>query len=397
MYDPNATAVMRPKDYKSFRIAAMVQVYILVRQTNPQSVQWIGKPGYIAKPIECKPKTADTDLTIEGRSIETAGLVVNPELLGFSAVFKSERKAGKAKDAWKKFVADHPPAQCLPRDGKPIRTWVGAQPGWAVQMCKNSEHYGCLMYSTYPQGLNGKYVHGDYDLFGIAAAADSTTMRRLDEKLRGLRSPNTQSVQFSVNAMTGFALVKHGEQELFADFEEEPLDVFFPGVRLGRCAMRRRPANFTERNSAAGSYFLKPAFLPVATGRSQSPKGPRWLSRSAKLLAPCGSEPSAPQAKRECAAARSDDPYQSWPRDNARPGLEAGLPSLPSIPIVCVTRVVAPDVSNSSSLRSTLDQVCQRSVLIAPWRGAPYRSGLRGEAMYGRRLSRAGRQLARSA
>lgn len=236
MYNPGATEVMRPEDVKAFQIVAMVQkLYIIVRQTNPQSVQWIGKPDYMAKPIDCKPKTADKDVTIDGRTIETAGLVVNPELPGFGSAFKSDHKTEKAHEAWQKFVADHPPAQCLPRDGKEVRTWPGAHPGWAVQMCKTSKHYGCLMYSTYPQGMNGKYVHGDYDLFGIVGADDPTRVRRVDETLSGqrhARGPRTQSVQFSVNAISRQTLVKHGEQELFADFEEEALDVFYPDGRL---------------------------------------------------------------------------------------------------------------------------------------------------------------------
>jgi hypothetical protein len=70
MYNPGATEVMRPEDVKAFQIVAMVQkLYIIVRQTNPQSVQWTGKPDYMAKPIDCKPKTADKDVTIDGRTM----------------------------------------------------------------------------------------------------------------------------------------------------------------------------------------------------------------------------------------------------------------------------------------------------------------------------------------
>jgi hypothetical protein len=238
MFDPNATAVMRPRDSQSFQRTAMIQkVYIIVRQTNPQSIQWIGKPDYMAKPIDCKPKTADLDVAIEGHHVETAGLVVNPTLPGFDRVFRSAGKAFKAAEAWQKFV-DKLHGQlglCQPRNGAEVRTWPGAQPGWGVQMCKSSKHYGCLLYSTYPQGQNGKYVHGDYDLFGIAPADDPARVRRRNEKLSGQdhsRGPNTQSVQFAVNAMSGLALVKHGEQELFAEFDDEALDVFFPDGRI---------------------------------------------------------------------------------------------------------------------------------------------------------------------
>jgi hypothetical protein len=272
MYDPSAADVMREEDIRSFRTVAMVQkVYIVVRQTNPQSVQWIGKHDYMAKPIDCKPKTLDRDVVVNGRTIETAGLVVNPELPGFATAFKSERKTEKAGHAWRKFIADHPPARCLPRDGKEIRTWPGAMPSWAVQMCRSSKHYGCLMYSTYPQGMNGKYVHGDYDLFGIVAADDPTKVRRVNETLSGQphsRGPNTHSVQFSVNAMSGLALIKHGEQELFADFDaEEALDVFCPDGTVRVLADIVAAREFYRNELRGRKVFLEDGI----------PAGGRWV------------------------------------------------------------------------------------------------------------------------
>jgi hypothetical protein len=266
MYDENASKVMRSEDADSFRRVAMVQkVYIIVRQTNRQSIQWIGQSDYIAKPIDCKPKTADKDVVIDGRHIETAGLVVNPELPGFGTVFENERKAAKAGKAWKDFIGKHPPAECRPRDGKEVRTWPGANPGWAVQMCKTSKHYGCLLYSTYPQGMNGKYVHGDYDLMGIAAASDPSSVRRRNEELSGqphLRGPNSQSVQFSVNAMSGLPLIRHGEQELFADFDEEPLDVFFPDGKTRTLANAADAREF-YKNELKGREVFTGAGLPA--------------------------------------------------------------------------------------------------------------------------------------
>lgn len=126
MYDPRATAVMRPRDVQAFRSVALIQkVYIIVRQTNAQSVQWIGHADYMAKPIDCKPKTADFDTDIDGHHVETAGLVVNPELLGFEAVFKSPAKAAKAREEWKKFFhrlheRGEPIGLCQPRNGREV-------------------------------------------------------------------------------------------------------------------------------------------------------------------------------------------------------------------------------------------------------------------------------------
>ena len=278
MYDPKATAVMRPRDAQAFRSVALMQkVYIIVRQTNAQSVQWIGDADCMAKPIDCKPKTADFDVSIDGHTVETAGLVVNPELPGFDKVFKSPAKATKAKAEWKKFVDKlhqhgHPLGLCQPRDGREVRTWPGAHPAWAVQMCRTARHYGCLLHSTYPQGLNGKYVHGDYDLFGIAPASDPTLVRRRNDELSGQphsRGPNTKSVQFAVNALSGLPLVKHGEQELFAGFDEESLDVFLPDgstrtlssaadARLFYSTELKGRQVFSGDGLPAGGLWLKP-------------------------------------------------------------------------------------------------------------------------------------------
>ena len=217
-----------PEDIKALRTVAMVQkVYIIVRRSNPEAKNYIGKPDYMAKPIDCKPKTADKNVG----NAECAGLVINPELL--PGAFETEDKQEKAFAIWQKFVDEHKPAPCEQRDGKEVRVWgpPGGKPGWAVQVCPSSKHYGCLLYAHTPWAINGKYVYGDLDLFGIAPAADPKQVLRVHETLLGAthaRGPNTQSVQFSVNAMAGNALIKHGEQELFAEFEDEALDAFCP-------------------------------------------------------------------------------------------------------------------------------------------------------------------------
>jgi hypothetical protein len=227
---------MRSKDIASFRHVAIVQkLYILVRRTNKESIKYIGNPDYMAKPIDCKAKTADRVVLTRYGVVTCAGLVVNPTLPLFENAFNTSRKAGRAANAWEAFITDHPPASCEARDSQEVRTWPGAGPGYAVQMCTTSKHYGCVMHSTYPQGINGKYLHGDYDMFGIAPADAPQEVLRTsspeeDNRMGAphLRGPNTQSVQFSVNAISGLALIKHGEQELFADFDDEPLDVFCP-------------------------------------------------------------------------------------------------------------------------------------------------------------------------
>src|SRR5207237_806375 len=78
---------IRPRDINAFTAAAKVyKVYILVRRTNPASLKYIGMPGFTPKPLDCKPKTADADIVIDGRRRETAGLVVDPTLVGAGAI-----------------------------------------------------------------------------------------------------------------------------------------------------------------------------------------------------------------------------------------------------------------------------------------------------------------------
>jgi hypothetical protein len=249
MDDESIDKFMRPKDIASFKAVAMIQkVYILVRRTNRLSIRWIGQPNYMAKPIDCKPKTADAD--IAGRAaglndLACGGLVIDPTLPGMERAFKSRRKAEKAAACWQAFTQSHGVGRCEARNGQEVRVWRGGyNGGWAVQMCKTSRHYGCLMYSPTPQAVNGKYVHGDYDLFGIVSADAPTEVLRTsspeENRLMGaphLRGPNTRNVQFAVNAMSGLALVKHGEQELFADFDpDDKLDIFCPdgSIRAGK-------------------------------------------------------------------------------------------------------------------------------------------------------------------
>lgn len=271
---------MREKDIRAFRTVAMVQrLYIIVRRTNAEAIKWIGRDGFMPKPIDCKPKTADRDVTIDGRLRETAGLVVDPTLPGMDQAFVTARKAEKAAKAWEKFAAEHPPARCLPRDGREVRTWPAAQPGWAVQMSKESAHYGCLMWSNYPQGMNGRYAHGDYDLFGIAPADDpGGPVLRLRETLSGAphaRGPRTQSVQFAVNALAGVPVVKHGEQELYADFDDEPLDVFCPDGSIVELPNDGAARDFYRTRLRGRQVFTE-------IGGTEFPAFGQWLANRAR-------------------------------------------------------------------------------------------------------------------
>ena len=54
---------MRPQDKTIFLNAArQFQVWILVRRTNRASLEYVTRAGYMPKRIDCKAKTADTDI-----------------------------------------------------------------------------------------------------------------------------------------------------------------------------------------------------------------------------------------------------------------------------------------------------------------------------------------------
>ena len=54
------SSIMRLNDKKIFlQVAQELKLWILVRRTNPASLQYIGRAGYAPKSIDCKAKTAD--------------------------------------------------------------------------------------------------------------------------------------------------------------------------------------------------------------------------------------------------------------------------------------------------------------------------------------------------
>ncbi len=192
---------MRWQDVEAFRRAAIkFKVHILVRRTNPQSLKYIGQAGYMPKPIDCKPKTADRDVMLpSGKIVACAGLVVNPLLPGFEKAF-AEGRFGDAVDEWRSFSQKHGLGGSNLYSGKAYlegasiqqqdeRTYFTIDRGgvYAVQPSHESAHYGCLMFcplrlfEPFPadakQALtslverpSSMYIHGDYDLFGIVPA-----------------------------------------------------------------------------------------------------------------------------------------------------------------------------------------------------------------------------------
>ena len=91
---------IRRKDINVFRSAATAFNHlILVRASNPESLNYIGRRMYLPKPIDCKSKTAKANVYLQmiGLEIQAKGLVVDPTLLG-SSVYSGD--ATEAMEEW---------------------------------------------------------------------------------------------------------------------------------------------------------------------------------------------------------------------------------------------------------------------------------------------------------
>ena len=166
---------IRKKDVDIFKTAAYVFNHVIIlRATNPRSIEYIGQKNFTAKPIDCKPKTADLNGLIAGKIVKSAGLVVDPTLL--PNAFNSTDKQNEALLCWKNFMGITPSTKAIRR--------FRSCGFYIVDTYKDSPNYGCLMVSNHnlpfedftletkeywqiKESLHLKYIHGDYDLYGL--------------------------------------------------------------------------------------------------------------------------------------------------------------------------------------------------------------------------------------
>jgi hypothetical protein len=189
-----------------FALAAQqFNVWILVRRTNPASLKYIGVAGYTPKPIDCKAKTADTDV----QQYQLAGLVVNPHR--WPDAFSQNRRQD-AVEKWEEF-----------------RTAQGLSPGspaarYDVDDDPKSPHCGCVRHE-------GCYVHGDYDLYDIVLPEHPRGNLAAVETLHGSphrRGPRVAPVMDFINRNIGAPVVQHGGEMQYADHSDQSIDVFGP-------------------------------------------------------------------------------------------------------------------------------------------------------------------------
>ncbi len=203
---------MREDDKKVFGFAARAfNAWILVRDTNPSSLKYIGRKGFAPKPIDCKAKTADSG--------ENAGLVV-----AFDAVFLEKpyapKKVKKAAKSWNEFAQSQGA-----HDSISLNRINGR---YKVDLNKQTKRYGCVMLRA-PQGWC--YIHGDYDLKDIIPEENSRQNVALRHRLYGqqhMRDPLLSQVQEFVNSRIGVDMVQHGAEAQYAGHTDDIILVFSP-------------------------------------------------------------------------------------------------------------------------------------------------------------------------
>jgi len=242
---------MRGKDVRVFcMIAQQYNVYILVRQTNPESLEYVGKPGYYPKPAAIKAKTADRDPppsthAIDGRirSIQhkVAGLVVHP---WFQPRVFAEKKITKARDCWLETLDIALSAGCnIPAADPDAReTWnywgkehLSAKTGWRwkIDVDPGSIHFGCLQIAR--DNIPWSYLHGDYDLKDVIVKGHETYNERQEGKLQGVKNYTPllpgmafETIRKALNDAMGIDMVQHGSEAQFAWHGDEPITVISP-------------------------------------------------------------------------------------------------------------------------------------------------------------------------
>lgn len=210
-------------------------VYILVRRTNPASLQYIGRAGFTPKRLDCKAKTADQDGRTPDRGrIACAGLVVDPTIAGATA-FRSAHKYRKALEEWHRFASRQLTREVCSWEGQQRLTYIPRGGLYLVDLDPASPRHGCVKFTSNSLISAAKYVHGDFDLYGIVPADDPGRNVRVTEQRHGYahaRSPEFLDVQIFVNKKLGVPMILHGAQEAYAPtHDEDELDIFHPDGR----------------------------------------------------------------------------------------------------------------------------------------------------------------------
>lgn len=189
---------MRGKDLQKFLMVARdMNVTILVRHTNDDSLKYVQVTGYYPKPAVVKAKTADMDppavvQLIDGKKTvkryDIAGLVVHP---GFQPNCYRGAKIEKAVDCWKHTMEVLAPSLVNTKvDPDKPDTWSiwgvdrkgaeGSRWSWRVDINPASKHFGALQLKN--ESIDWSYVHGDYDLKDVIVRGKETENTRTQSR-----------------------------------------------------------------------------------------------------------------------------------------------------------------------------------------------------------------------
>ncbi|MEM6973908.1 MAG: hypothetical protein AAF577_13995 [Pseudomonadota bacterium] len=256
---PGLLEVMREKDAEAFSYAAWWwDCYTLVRRSNAASRQYIGRPGFTAKPPSTKAKTAQKDVMIQVDGVPrrslVAGLVANPHIVG-RGPYASGAKFESAVKEWDKFVKTGRLLKVSwDGEGAPSRAYgLGVNGSFAVDLRRDSERYGALIEDTGRGFRHPSYINGDYDLFAIVSASHKKHNVAVEEQhalspanpirmvdgsqvpehvqIKNYRGMEFGDVQRMLMRRMGVPMVLHGAQEKAHNAFDEELDVFFPDGR----------------------------------------------------------------------------------------------------------------------------------------------------------------------
>ena len=180
---------MRPQDEEVFAEAARHQGrWIVVRETNPEALKYIGEPGYTPKPFDCKAKSANLPWH------EYAGLVVNP--------------------------AKHPEA---------FRDPVAAAEEWNKMMKHPPE--GFVEDAQGRLRIRGELVHSDYDVYDVIDPNRPRGNLSLVNKQGGqpyFETHGLPPIKDYVNERVGSPVIQHPGEAQLKGHSEQRLIVFGP-------------------------------------------------------------------------------------------------------------------------------------------------------------------------
>lgn len=218
---------MRARDVPVFQAAAVQKkVWILVRATNPKSLEYVGRKGYTPKPVDCKPKTADAP------GHDAMGLVADPFVI--PDAFKPGKRI-KAQELWRRnarFLKLPLPKGLRALPDLKTKKLAAAnnvvlpsppRMGYAVDP-DPGPRFGCLR-------LNGDYLHGDYDLYDIVDVKSPQFHEGIVGVLNGtmhIAIPRLDELRKYLNQKIGAPMIQHGGEAQLLDHSDQEIYLFTP-------------------------------------------------------------------------------------------------------------------------------------------------------------------------